>query len=276
LYRKGWRPVMVAYGVAGMFVALLFWSVFRERPTMHPWCNTAEQELIGAGLPVTPPTAGHSSAGTAAGSPAAKTTAFPWRPLLTSPSMWLMSVSQFGTNIGWVFLITLFPQYLSDVHRVPLDRQSQMQSLTLMIGMAGMLAGGRLTDRLVHRVGLKWGRSLPILATRLLAAAAYLACLWLGSPWEITIALAAMAFFTDLGVAASWAYLQDVGGQYVGATLGWANMWGNFGAAVAPPLVAVVLSAYGWNAVFCMSAGAFIVSGLAAVGIDATRPLAAE
>ncbi len=38
-----WRWVLTLYGVSGLFVAALFWRVFRESPAEHPACNPAER-----------------------------------------------------------------------------------------------------------------------------------------------------------------------------------------------------------------------------------------
>src|SRR5437868_2716763 len=90
--------------------------------------------------------------------------------------MWLNCLMQIGTNIGWLFLITWFPRYLSHVHNVPLAQQGVMSATTLIVGIIGMLCGGWLTDQLSKRVGMRWGRGLPLLVTRFTAAAAFFAC----------------------------------------------------------------------------------------------------
>ncbi len=53
-------------------------------------------------------------------------------------------------------------------------------------------------------------------------------------PLRVTMYLALVGFATDLGIGAVWAYAQDVGGRNCGAVMGWANMWGNLGAASRP------------------------------------------
>jgi nitrate/nitrite transporter NarK len=55
-------------------------------------------------------------------------------------------------------------------------------------------------------------------------------------------------------------------------------MWGNFGAAVSAKLVPLLMvygasQGMGQNLVFLTCAAAFFVAGLAALGMDATRPL---
>ena len=107
---------------------------------------------------------------------------------------------------------------------------------------------------------------------------AYLVCLYpWPSPWISVAAFSVVSFSTDLGTAASWAFNQDVGGRYVGSILGWGNMFGNLGAALATRyLISLVGSDDNWNAVFLTCAGAFLISGVAALGINATIPVVAH
>ncbi|MBI3865805.1 MAG: MFS transporter [Planctomycetia bacterium] len=267
LYVKGWRPVLLVYGIAGLAVAATFWFCFRNSPAEHPWCNAAERSLIGGEAAESP------------GGAAAARTKFPARAILTSLSLWMSSISQFTTNMAWLFFVTFFARYLSDVHHVPILDRSVMAAVPPMAGIVGMFLGGHLTDSLVQKIGLRWGRALPMALTRFGAAAAYLACLWIDSPWPATIAFASGFLFVDLGVSAVWAFMQDVGGKHVGAILGWGNMWGNFGAALAPLLYDRVLGpdpkTADWNVMFLVCAGLFVVSGLSGLWINATVPIVA-
>ncbi|HUY92944.1 MAG TPA: MFS transporter [Pirellulales bacterium] len=270
---RGWQAVMVLYGVVGAFVAAAFWIFFRERPAEHPRANAAEQALIAYGRP--------AGAGAASAHRAGET-AVVVRLVLRSASMWLMNLSQFTTNVGWAFLVTLLPTYLKEAQHAPDKAGGLMATVVLLVGMAGMLMGGWLTDWAARRLGLRWGRSLPLALSRFLATAAFFALPSLDSPWAATAAFAVVAFATDLGVAGTWACLQDVGGKYVGAVLGWGNMWGNLGAAVSPPLLQWVSMSSGpggvavrnWDVAFAVCGVSFIISGLASLGIDATKSVA--
>ncbi|HEV3341988.1 MAG TPA: MFS transporter [Pirellulales bacterium] len=262
-----WRPVMVLYGGAGCLAAVAYWFVVRDRPGEHPRCNAAELALIAKGRQ--PPGDGlrvshfDETVAMLAG-------------LIKSGGMWLMCLSQFMTNVGWVFLITWLPTYFSKSLRVSDELGATMTSVVLFTGMAGMLAGGYVTDWATRTLGLRWGRSLPLVVSRFIAAAAFLLVGHLRSPWAAVAAFAVVAFSTDLGVAGTWAFMQDVGGRFVGAVLGWGNMWGNFGAAVSPFLpgwLSVSPESTNWNAVFLACAGALVISGLASLGIDATKPV---
>ena len=264
IYVAGWRKVMLVYGAIGLAVAGLFWICFRDRPEGHPLCNRSEVELIEKSRPAGAP------------GPHGKVGSVPIEPLLRSRSMWLICLMAWGTNVGWVFLVTWLPRYLREVHELPVMERGWMAAVPLFVGWFGMLSGGRLTDWLVRKLGLKWSRRLPIAVSRFVAMGAYLVCLLPLSPLAVTAAFALVAFATDIGGPAVWSFLQDVGGRHVGSVLGWENMWGNLGAAISPLLLNAVVEHFGWNGAFLTCAAAFLVAGIAALGVDATVPIASE
>ncbi|MFP6765399.1 MAG: MFS transporter [Planctomycetaceae bacterium] len=261
LYVYGWRQVMFTYGACGLGVAAVFWLAFRNRPVGHPLCNQAEVTLITAGKD------DHSRQTTEEIGPP------PIRAMLTSRSLWLMCVSQWGSNVGWVFLVTWLPRFLIEEHSVPLIERGWMCAIPLWVGWIGMLTGGRATDGAVRRFGLKRGRILPMMVGRFLAGTAYLCCLLHPSPWTLAAVFGVVAFSTDFGSASGWAYKQDVGGRHVGSIHGWANMWGNLGATVSPFLLNEVVRYYDWDVAFLVCALAFFIAGFACLGVDATLPI---
>jgi sugar phosphate permease len=263
LYGPGWRPVLLCYGAAGLVIALFFWFLVRNRPRQHPGCNAAEVALIEAG---------QAESGLQVHRPAA----LPWRALVERVSLWLLSLVAFFTNVGWVFLLTWLPRYLQEEHRVAVETRSWMAGLPLAFGILGMYLGGWLTDRLKLAYGAWWGRSAFLAASRLVVMAAFLACAWLTTPWGVTLALAVVAWATDLGTPAIWAYSQDVGGRHVGSVLGWSNMWGNLGGALSPLLLGLVIDLVSWRAMFQTCAGVFFLAGVCSLGINASRPVVPE
>src|SRR5690606_17465890 len=262
LYGAGWRPLMFFYGSLGIFVGGLIWWNCRTDPAEHPQINAAECKLI-TGLTVT--------------RPMPKLSRIPLRELVTSGSMWCSCLSQWFTNIGWVFLMTWAPRYYSSVHELPIEKRALLVSIPPLFGWAGMLVGGAVTDRAATTLGLRWGRALPISLSRFLAMAAYIGCLFEPGPYVAAGLFSVVAFATSLGTAPGWAFTQDVGGRHVGSVLGWGNMWGNLGAAVTPPfLIAIVGEAENWNYAFIACAAAFFLSGVVALGINATIPIAPQ
>ena len=206
----------------------------------------------------------------------AKVGPLPLIELATNRSMWFNGAMQFFTNVGWIFLVTYLPRYLIEVHHVPVAERALMSMIPTLVAIVGMFLGGFLTDRMAVVMGRRWGRSLPIALTRFAAGVPYLICLLHPSPWTVVGLLSVTAFMCDLGIPAVWAFQQDVGGKHTGSVLGWGNMWGNFGAAVGPYLIAGLIDQRRWNVVFLTCAGAFALSGLVALGVDATKKVVPE
>ena len=70
--------------------------------------------------------------------------------LLTSFSMWMSCLSQWFTNIGWLFLMTWAPRYFTTVHKVSVEELTLLVSIPPLVGWMGMLSGGAITDAAVR------------------------------------------------------------------------------------------------------------------------------
>jgi MFS family permease len=264
VYFNNWRMAGWIYGLIGIGVAFAFWYIFRERPEEHPRCNSAEVELLTEGRPPEKP---------------AIVAAFPLRAVLGDASLWMMCGMQFLTNVGWAFVINSIPTYFKDVLQLSDSQSGRISTIVLFIGFVGLIAGGFITDACGRVLGIRMGRMLPIALTRFVAAIFFLLCLTTTNPWMLAGFLGLMAFCTDAGIPATWAYAQDVGGKQIAPILGWGNMWGNFGAALQPQIIAYVNqwdTNRDYHEAFLVSAGAFALAGLLALGINAARPIVRE
>ncbi len=201
----------------------------------------------------------------------------PIKGLLTNRSLWLMSFVQFASNFGWAFLVTLMPKYLTDVFNVTQTKQGWLQSLSLAAGIVGLLVGGWLTDWATRRFGLRYGRAILLVLSRVLVAIAFFGCLTANGPLQAAVFLALVGFATDLGIGAVWAYGQDVGKQHVGAVVGWGNMWGNLGAGLSPVVFGMIEEGFatnpveGWRIAFIACAILQIVAAVASFWVTADK-----
>lgn len=259
-----WRPVLWIDGGIGLIVAAFYWRVVRNRPSEHPDCNAAERALIGS--PKTEPPLPTRELGRVLAA------------FCRSRSLWLNAAMQFLANIGWAFLITWLPTYLKEAKHVEPIAGGRMVTLVLACGMVGQIAGGLLSDWCVRRFGVTNGRRVPLCGAKILAGAAYIGCLFIDSTWGIVACCGVVSFAVDMGAPATWAFLQDIGGRVTAAASGWANMWGNFGASLTSIMVPWLLAVgangeVGQRYVFLACAGALFLAGLAALGMDASKPL---
>jgi sugar phosphate permease len=253
-----WRPALVVNGAVGIAIAALWWWIVRDRPEEHPRCNASEAALLGSTAHEQPP--------------AIATLGRVLLAVCRNRSVWLSCLTQSAMNVGWAFLVTWLPTYLAEVRGVEAVEGGRMVTLVLACGMVGMLVGGPLCDWTTARLGPRWGRVVPIVIGCLLAGSAYLGCLVVDTAPAVVGCCALVSFATDLGNPAIWACMQDVGGRSVGTVAGWANMWGNFGAAAAAKLLPWVLATldtnHDWQEVFLVCAAAYAVAIVAACGID--------
>ncbi len=258
-----WRWAGWLYGLVGVFFALFFWKVFRERPQEHPRVNAGELALLEAGRP-------QESAATEK-----KAYVFPWRLALTHRSLWMNSGAQFFTNLGWAFLAVSLSKYLIEVKGVERKLAETINTLALSIGILGLIVGGYFTDACLRKWGVRLGRIIPLAGSRFLAAAFFVLALALDNPWALMAAFGMAAFSTDFGLPALWAGLQEMCGKHTPPLFGWANMWGNLGAAIGIWVLPVVIKNLDRNGdwseglIFC--AGAFVLSGFFCLGFNAEK-----
>ena len=250
-----WRGVFVIYGACGLVVALLFWLLVRDTPDSTLASPVAIRKSFGAELRII------------------------IRGILRlarSRVMWFFGLVQLGVNIGWAFLVTLLPDYLSERFQVPLEDRGTMQSVILATGCLGMIVGGLTADWFRRKLGPRWGRAVPLGFTLAGCAAMCFCVPLLSDPWAVVGVLAAMAFLVDLGIPSIWAFAQDVGGRNVGAALGWGNMMGNLAAWRSPILLTQVKLAAGWDIAFVVCGAAFVGACLCGLMLDATNPIGDE
>jgi len=242
-----WRGVFLFYGLCGIAVAAIFWYVVTDRP------DSVVKEVI-----------------------VKRSFASQIGQLAKSRNMWLFGGVQFGTNVGWATLVTLLPTYLREVFQVKDGEIGQMQSVALFTGCVGMIAGGIVTDYAFRKYGPRWGRSGPI-GFALIGCS--LCCLVVPNvidPWHAVAALGVMALFVDLSNPSTWAFAQDVGGNNVGAALGWGNMWGNLGAALSPILLTEVKIRFGWDTAFFVCAASFAYASVLGFMLNSSKTIAEE
>lgn len=259
-----WRWAGWIYGFAGLLVATLFWHVFRDHPREHPRCNEAEISLLAEGrgdfMPVKDPPR-----------------RFPWSAALRSGNLWMANGVQFFTNIGWAFLILSLPDYLKKVRHLGEGETGWITSVALTVGLVAIPLGGWMTDWITRRYGRRVGRVIPMSVTKFAAAGCYVLALGMDSPWGMALAFGAVAFFSDIGLPATWTAMQDISGKHQAQLFGWSNMWGNFGAGLQPLLFAAVLKAFDTNGDFhegvWLCAAAFVAAGIFALFVNAEKPV---
>jgi sugar phosphate permease len=268
-----WRPVFMLYGSLGIVWCFLYWKFFRDTPAQHPKCNAAEAALVLG------PAVGEPQAETVRSRAAAEVLAkysptyrF-WRGV---GSMIMMCCINILVNVGWIFLATWMPLYLKEEHGLSENHAGLMTMFSGMAGMCGSLCGGLLTDYLVRRLGLRWGRSIPGMIAGGLGAFLYFGCLNASNVAVYIGLFIIISFVIDLGLGAIWSTYQDIGGKNVATLLGIANMCGNLAAAVFAIQIGAFAEQKEWQTVFVYSCVSLTLVAVCWLFVNAGMPMLNE
>ncbi|MBN9117804.1 MAG: MFS transporter [Planctomycetes bacterium] len=279
-----WRQALWIFAGAAATWCVAFFAYFRNRPEEHPAVSPAERDLINAGKAV------GSSQGPV-----------PWGKIFGSRNVWALCAMYTVTNFNWYFLMYYLPGTLKS--QFPEWNQSDggrlllalLGGAPLLIGMAGCVIGGVLTDRYIRRTGdRKWGRRVYGMLGYGLAGCCYAvaAAVTGGNLWVFATCLIMVGFANDLIMGPSWATAQDIGRRYAAIVSGMMNMIGNLGAAIGNLVTGLILEAHtikttvdgaekdvvqgtGFVVCFAMYAGVYALGVLSWLLIDPTKPVLA-
>jgi len=254
-----WRIAFALFGGLGVVWAVLFYRWFRDDPQTHPGLNAAEAAL----LPRLAETQG-------------KRRGVSWRLWVASPRMWVLCLQYFCFLYGFFFYITWLPTYLAEARGVELRKGALLAGIPLWCGGLGALASGFLLSRLSGWTG-SVGRARKLLASVGFAGASGL-LLWstaIRDPFWAMMAMGLGTFASHLPLPASWATAVDLGGRQAGAVSGAMSMMGNFGGALSPLVVGLVLqhSPGNWNLPLFISAAVSFLGVLCWILLDPVTPL---
>ena len=248
----GWRQTFYLFGAVGVIWAWFWWRWFRDEPSEHPDVNAAELALIEQGADRT------------------ELPRFKWAELL-SANLLLVYGMYFTMGYTLYFNLTWLPTYLKDVRGFTLQQAGWLSGIVLFTGGVATYAGGKLTDYLVKKHGVKIGRSmgvvtLPIAGLLLIGAALT------PDPLTAAILLAATLGVADLSVSSCWSICHDIGGRYAGIVTGAMNTWGNIGGALSPLVVGYAVGWWNsWTVPFYITAGVYVFGAVCTFFVDPRR-----
>lgn len=169
--------------------------------------------------------------------------------ILRDRGIWVVAVGCFFAKVTRYAFLFWLPLYMTEHLKYTAQRAGYTSSLFELVGLAGALLAGYVSDKLMH------SRRLPVAALMLwgLAAACWLhptlaAAGFAGTMLSISI-IGIMNYGPDtiLQGAAS----QDIGSQWaVGTASGFISGFGSVGQLLSPFLVAYIAQRFGWDDVF--------------------------
>jgi ACS family glucarate transporter-like MFS transporter len=259
LLHGGWRWSFWVCAALGLAAGLVWYLVARDRPEQHAWMTPWEAEHIRSGLPRVP-----------AG---ASTKALPWKTILGSKEVLLVSLSYFSFSYSANIFFTWFFPYLKTVRHLDLQSSAFFGMLPFLAMAICSPLGGWISDILTKHYGRRTGRcGIPVACIGLSALFIALGTL-VADARLASIVLAAGAGALYLSQSSFWSVTADIAGPSAGTVSGVMNMLGQFGGVVAPSLTPWLAREFGWPAAFLVAAGLGVMSSLVWLAVNPERTL---
>jgi len=253
IFYAGWRQAFWIFGVLGVVWCVFWWKWFRDNPEQHPDVSPEELALIQEGGP--------------------QRTSQLSVDMVLSPNILWIGLMYFCFGYCLYFYLTWLPTYLRDARGMSPAQMNTVHTIVLLAAATASIAGGRLTDYLTRRYGLRVGRAIGAVAMPVSGLA--LAVVAITDSTAVAVgAMVVAAGAGDLCLSPSWAMCHDVGGDAAGTVTAIMNTFGNIGGALSPLVFGYSIDWWGsWRIPLLVAAGIAVLGGVFTLLINTTRAL---
>jgi ACS family glucarate transporter-like MFS transporter len=259
LHFLSWRGIFVSFGVVGLVWTAVWLAWFRDDPSEHPGVNAEELRLIVTERP---------------GDCAAAAGLEYWRTLLANRSLVALCVMYMPNSMMFYFCITWLPTYLKNRHGFDATTLGFLSGLPLLVSVPSDLFGGRLSDRLCAKYGMRVGRCyLGAVAYALTSAFLFLAASS-STPIVAAVAIATATGMTMLTLGAAWGTCIEVARNHAGVVGAVMNTSGQVASLLIPLVVGYSVEWFNnWDFPIYMLACMFLVGTVCWLLIDPHKPV---
>ena len=223
----GWRTSFYVFGILGVIWAVVWFSWFRDHPSQKKEVTPEELREIGA-----------------ASKPPAHLK-LPWARVAGSGNFWVLLLMYHLFCYNSFFYLSWYPTYLVSGRGFNEDDLLRYSWLPYVLGALANMLGGFTSDRLVKKIGLKWGRrAVGIIG--LGGSAVFISATLLTQDKFFAVVFLALGFAgSDFMLPVAWAVCLDIGRKYAGTVTGAMNTAGQLGSFFLSAGFGFVVRAYG-------------------------------
>jgi len=200
-----------------------------------------------------------------------------WKLVLKNKNMWALALAYFCGMAGWSFYVYWLPLYLQDgLH----FSENEMKSVTFFVYIAGALGAfimGFVSDWLVKKRGLKFGRR-SVGTTVLSIGAVMFFCMGITTSLTLSVfCLVAGYFFIYSNTVPAFSTCIDIGDNKVGSVAGIMNTIGQTSAVLLGLVVGSLSNIrHNYTSSLFVLAVVLISGGLLWLLVDPTKKLTEE
>ena len=258
----GWQTAFYAAGLLGIAIALLWYWYATDFPRQHPHVNEAEATII-EGTSFDPQISSLSPRGEGQGEEGkAQATTIPWKAILTTPTVWWLTISY--TCLGYVAYIYMswFYLYLVNIRGFAILQGAFFASGPFIAMTIFCPLGGWVTDRLVEKYGINCGRASVGGTGMILAALFIIIGANVESPYVAIGFLSLGAGWLYFTVGPFWSSTTDLSKAHAGTLSGLMNTGANLGGTLSPTLTPWIADSFGWPFALGTAAGIAFAGGV--------------
>ncbi|MEZ5399638.1 MAG: MFS transporter [Bryobacteraceae bacterium] len=250
----GWRASFYFFGILGVVWAVVWYWWFRDTPKEKEGVTEEEVEEIGPAAPTK-----HG---------------LPWGKVLREPNLWWIMLMYHTYCWGSFFYLSWLHTYLVKGRGFDNAELVKFSWLPFAFGATANLLGGLVSDHLVKRWGLLWGRR-AVGIVGLGASAVFITATMLTQDKFFSVLFLALGYAgSDFMLPVAWAVCLDVGRKYAGAVTGAMNTAGQLGSFLTAAAFGKIVAAYGsYDAPLLPMAVMTAISALLWLKIDPTEQL---
>jgi MFS transporter, ACS family, glucarate transporter len=193
-----------------------------------------------------------------------------WKRMALSKNFVALLIVYYCYASGVFFFISWLPKYLYSGRGLSQDELTYSASLPFILAAVGCLFGGALSDYLVKKIGITWGRRLVPLIGLGLSGIVMMAATVTHNNSIAVILLALGLAFMDVTAPVAWVIATGIGKQHSGAITGAMNTAGLLGGTVASLGIGYLITWSGdYNLPVMLIAVQLLVGAVLTMGIKA-------
>jgi len=255
----GWRVAFFAIGAIGAIWGGVWYFWFRDEPS-ETNISKEELELIEANR-----------------NASNNAHRISWKVIVRNPNIWRLMLMCHLLFYAAYFFTNWSSTYFQEGLKLSEKQADKFISLSYFLGAIGCLTGGYLSDLLVKKYGLKFGRRAVGFGGIILASIFFLLSGIVKNTQIAGYLLAICVLSKDLAQPVAFATCVDIGKQFSGTVTGAMNFAGQMGGFFITILFGVIVKATGhFDYPIFMIAGCLLISAILWLFIDPTKQLHAE
>ena len=241
-----WRGAFMLFGSFAIAWIFLFSRWYRDDPQEHPGVSVEEKALL-RNLALGATESHH----------------VPWKRLLGSRSVWLLSLQYYFLSFTWYFYLTWLPTYLHEQHHLTTTKGAFYSVFPLFFCGVGSLFCGFISPYVSRWTGSLYTARKVMACTGFLFAGICLTTATHMPTLNTTMAfMAAACFFNDFVIPHAWASCMDIGGKRAASSVaGCMNLFGNIAGVTSSMLGGYLLqrTANNWNFFIAILGGVYFL-----------------